>query len=88
MSFEIFFDEKASNYLRRLSEKNKDDIKKKVKELEKFPDRGKHLRHVPFRSLRIGDYRVIYEVDSVEKKIIIMFVGHRKNVYDDFSKLF
>ena len=31
---------------------------------------------------RIGDYRVIAEIDSGQKKIQIVFVGHRKNVYD------
>ena len=32
--------------------------------------------------LRVGDYRVIAEIDSGQKKIQIVFVGHRKNVYD------
>ncbi|MEX2722747.1 MAG: type II toxin-antitoxin system RelE/ParE family toxin [Candidatus Freyarchaeota archaeon] len=37
--------------------------------------------------MRVGDYRVIYEIDEENKQVIILFVGHRKKVYDDFSKL-
>ncbi|MFB6088786.1 MAG: type II toxin-antitoxin system RelE/ParE family toxin, partial [Candidatus Aenigmatarchaeota archaeon] len=40
-----------------------------------------------FYRLRIGDYRAIYEVDKKKEKVVVLFIGHRKNVYDDFSKL-
>jgi len=35
----------------------------------------------------MGDYRVIYEIDKSSGKIIVLFIGHRKNVYDEFSRL-
>lgn len=31
---------------------------------------------------RVGDYRVILEIDFKKSQIIILKVGHRKNVYD------
>ncbi len=31
---------------------------------------------------RIGDYRIIAEIDNDEIKIIILNIGHRKNIYD------
>ena len=31
--------------------------------------------------IRIGDYRVIYEIDEANKRINIMAVGHRKDIY-------
>ena len=31
--------------------------------------------------LRIGDYRIIYELDNPNKLITIIKVGHRKNIY-------
>ncbi|MCD6467139.1 MAG: type II toxin-antitoxin system RelE/ParE family toxin, partial [Methanomicrobia archaeon] len=40
-----------------------------------------------FWKLRIEDYRAIYEIKVKEKKVIILFIGHRKTVYDDFSRL-
>jgi mRNA-degrading endonuclease RelE of RelBE toxin-antitoxin system len=36
----------------------------------------------------VGDYRAIYEIDRDESGVIVLFVGHRKKVYDDFSKIF
>jgi mRNA interferase RelE/StbE len=34
-----------------------------------------------FYKLRVGDYRVIYELDIEEQLIIIIRVGHRREVY-------
>ena len=62
-------------------------IRKKLEELKEHPERGKHLKHSVFRSPRIGDYRAIYEVDREGERVIVFFIGHRKHVYDDFSKL-
>lgn len=30
---------------------------------------------------RIGDYRVIFDVDQEEKTIIILILGHRREIY-------
>ncbi len=31
--------------------------------------------------LRVGDYRVLYTIDDKSKKIFVMAVGHRREVY-------
>ncbi|MEW6607371.1 MAG: type II toxin-antitoxin system RelE/ParE family toxin [bacterium] len=31
--------------------------------------------------IRIGDYRVIYEIDDRRQVITILHIGHRRNVY-------
>jgi len=31
--------------------------------------------------IRVGDYRVLYDVDESRKKVLILRVGHRKDVY-------
>lgn len=31
--------------------------------------------------LRIGDYRVLYTIDDKSRKVFIMAVGHRREVY-------
>jgi mRNA interferase RelE/StbE len=33
--------------------------------------------------LRVGDYRIIFEVDEQTKKVIIHYVRHRRRVYRD-----
>lgn len=87
--FEIFLHPKVAKFLEKLDMETRRQIKKKLNELKEFPEqRGKHLRYTQFWSLRIGNYRVIYEIKNKEKKIIVLFIGHRSDVYDDFSKLY
>ena len=31
--------------------------------------------------LRVGDYRVIYEVNDREQTVVVLHVGHRRDVY-------
>ncbi len=78
---------KAKKFLDKLDAQTKERIKNKIKELEKSPKKGSRLKYTNFRRLRIGDYRVIYEVDKTENRVVVLFIGHRKNIYDDFSKL-
>jgi len=60
-----------------------------LRELRNRPERvGKRLKYSDFWSLRVGDYRVIYEVDTGKNQVVMLFIGHRKKVYDDFSKMF
>ena len=35
----------------------------------------------PFHKVRIGDYRIIYEVQEEVLVILIVKVGHRKDIY-------
>lgn len=47
-----------------------------------FPPQSRKLSGVESSyRLRVGDYRVIYQVDASEKTIIIFRVRHRKEAY-------
>ena len=48
---------------------------------------GKPLRQSlkGHRKTSVGDYRVIYRVDEVKSKIVVLIIGNRKEVY---SKVF
>ena len=87
MTYTILLHPKAAKALTKTKEKTR--IIKKLKELKTQPEKaGKHLKHSEFYSLRIGEYRTIYEIDTNKKQVFILYIGHRKKVYDDFSKLF
>ncbi|MDX2112481.1 MAG: type II toxin-antitoxin system RelE/ParE family toxin [Alphaproteobacteria bacterium] len=45
---------------------------------------GKPLRHnlSGLRSLRVGDYRVIYLIDPIRRCVVITAIDHRKDVYE------
>jgi len=32
--------------------------------------------------IRVGDYRVIYEIEDKVLRILVIAIGHRKNIYD------
>ncbi|MCD6414382.1 MAG: type II toxin-antitoxin system RelE/ParE family toxin [Candidatus Diapherotrites archaeon] len=87
MSFNVLFHPKAAAVLKKSEGNPKNRIKKKLQLLTDWPEAGKRLKHSEFWSLRIGDYRAIYEINKENKRVIVLFIGHRKKVYDDFSKL-
>ena len=88
MAFAILLHQKAAKELEKLEENLRTRIKERLRELQNNPELiGKPLKPSDFWSLRIGDYRAIYEIDRAKKQVIVLFIGHRKKVYVDFSKM-
>lgn len=89
MTFKVFLHPKAAKELEKLEKATRQRIKESLRELQSAHGNvGKRLNPSDFWSLRIGDYRAIYEIDSNKKRVIVLFIGHRSKVYDDFSKIF
>lgn len=46
---------------------------------------GKPLRYSlkGHRRLRVSDYRIVYRIDPLSQKIIIVAIKHRKEIYED-----
>lgn len=88
MSFGVFLHPKAAKFLSNLDEESRDRVKNALKALETSPEaKGKRLKPSNFWRLRIGDYRAIYEIDAESKRVIVLYIGHRRNVYDEFYRL-
>jgi len=88
MAFNVFLHPKANDFLEKLDTELRGRIKDKVRELCSNPEsRGERLKLSHYYKVRVGDYRIIYEIWHKEKKVIILFIGHRSKVYDDFTKL-
>jgi len=89
LRYNVLLHPKAADFLRKVDAKLRERIKRTLRELEESPGRrGVRLRHSPFYRLRIGDYRAIYTINSEERKVTVLFIGHREEVYDDSSRLF
>lgn len=89
MTFTILLHPKAAKAIKKIEEQIRSRTTEKLKELKNHPERtGKRLKHSDFWSLRVGDYHAIYEINRDKNKVIILFIGHRKKVYNDFSKIF
>jgi len=86
--FKVLLHPNAAKALKKLDEVKKVRIKKALGELALDPWKtGKPLHPSDFWSIRSGHYRAIYEINSNQNQVTVLFVGHRKRVYDDFSKL-
>jgi mRNA interferase RelE/StbE len=82
MRFQIIWSEPATEQLRKLDRQLAKRIFRKVSELNEDP-----FLHVtklvgsPNYRLRIGDYRVILDIQGNCLVILVLRVGHRKNIY-------
>jgi len=64
-------------------------IRSRLSELAEEPNKkGKESAFRQFLSMRIGDYRAIYEIIWEDERVNILFIGHRSQVYDDFERSF
>ena len=81
--FKIKASREALKQFERLSKDLAKLVLEKVEDLAFNPYLGKPLRGrlEGLRSLRVGEYRVIYRVVQKEGEIHIITIGHRKRVY-------
>jgi len=60
-------------------------IKRAIEKLRDFPDISniRKLQSHPLADfrIRVGKYRVLFDVDNSKKRIIILRIAHRKDVY-------
>lgn len=88
MTFKVLLHPNAAKELKKLDGQNQARIRTALGELAADPKKsGKPLHPSDFWSIRSGDYRAIYEVNTERNQVIVLFVGHRKKVYDNFSNL-
>jgi len=88
LTYQVFLDPIAAKFLSRLSEQLRTRIKDALGELQRSPEtKGERLAASAFWRVRVGDYRAIYEIDRRGKRVIVLYIGHRSTVYDDFSRL-
>jgi len=84
MAHEIFIEKKAEKDLRRLPKNYQNKIIQKILNLKDNPkpiEARKITSSENYYRIRVGDYRIIYEINYKEKRINIFRVRHRKEVY-------
>jgi mRNA interferase RelE/StbE len=80
--FVIEFTKHAQDFINKLENKDAEIILNKIYSMRENPFRNlKRLQGEKLWRLRIGDYRAIIDVIVSNNKIIIVRIGHRKNVY-------
>ncbi len=81
--FQIELTETAKDFLKKMQKKDVEIILNKIYSIRYNPYRFlKRLQGEKLWRLRIGDYRAKVDVLVSMNKIIVVRIGHRKNIYD------
>ena len=83
MTYNVIFSDKA---LRQLKKMEKNVQERIIVVLERIRIRPEQyvtkLVGDPGYKMRVGDYRIIMDIDNKKLQILVLKVGHRKNVYE------
>ncbi len=88
MDYSVVIDRVAQKTLAKLDKTTKKRITKKIDDLAKNPKPSdyKRLRGTrgdePFYRIRAGKYRIVYAIREKEVLVLILHIGHRRDVYD------
>ena len=89
ISYKIRFTPEAAGLFSKLHPENKILIKAALQHLLRTSYSGHDLQEelYGFKSYRTKRYRILYKVNEEEQAIEIYYIGHRKDVYEQFRRL-
>jgi len=83
MTFAVIWSDLASRQLKKLDRPVAKRIFEKVGELRENPFRlVQKLVNSPYYGLRVGDYRIIVDIERAALRVLALKVGHRSTIYD------
>jgi len=87
--YRIFFTKEAKKSNEKLDPSIAKIIRKAIESLAVNPAKGKPLAYelAGLRSLRTSDYRIVYRMKEKDLFIIVIAVGHRKEIYEKLKEL-
>ncbi|MEW5947497.1 MAG: type II toxin-antitoxin system RelE/ParE family toxin [bacterium] len=83
MSRKVFILRSAQKELAALQRGDYERIKRSIRNLSEEP-RPEGCRKLAGRDgwrIRVGEYRVIYEIDDAGNAVTVLHIGHRSDVY-------
>lgn len=81
--YELHIEEYAEKFLRKIQKRDAEIILKKLHSLRENPfPHLKRLKGEKLWRLRVLKYRAVLDILVSGKKITVLRIGHRKNVYD------
>ncbi|PYS81093.1 MAG: type II toxin-antitoxin system mRNA interferase toxin, RelE/StbE family [Acidobacteria bacterium] len=83
MEYDVFILRRAQKELANLPKSNYERSRDAIAALSSNPRPAgcKKLSGREGWRIRSGDYRIIYEIDDRQRRITVLHVGHRKDVY-------
>jgi mRNA-degrading endonuclease RelE of RelBE toxin-antitoxin system len=82
----VRFTPEAARLVSKFHPETRKLVRSAIEELRKNPFRGDDLREelTGFSSYKPGRYRILYKFDEDRNVIDVYYVGHRRDVYDQF----
>ncbi|MFA5863401.1 MAG: type II toxin-antitoxin system RelE/ParE family toxin [Phycisphaerae bacterium] len=83
MNYTIFITRTATKNLNNFNQRDYLRIKRTLLALSDNPRStgSKKLINRPGWRIRVGKFRIIYEIDDSQKEIVILDIDHRKDIY-------
>ena len=87
--YSIKYTKEAKKKIEKLDKSIRLVIKKTIESLLSNPYKGKPLSYdlAGLHSLRTSDYRIIYRIKEKQLIIIVVTVGHRREIYKKLKEL-
>lgn len=88
-TYRVIVQRKAEKMLMKLDKRTGLSIGKAIQTLSDNPrPRGcKKVRSTSLYRIRVGDYRVVYDVKDIEVVVLVVAVGHRQSIYRSLNTL-
>jgi mRNA interferase RelE/StbE len=88
MAWTLRYATSAARAIRKLDPQIRRRVLAAVRKLAQEPERGKPLQLTlkGLRSWRTGDYRIVYRVVELRVEILVVAIGHRRDVYERLSQ--
>lgn len=88
MEWSVLYTASAARAIRKLDPQVAERVRKAIEILSAEPLRGKPLQLdlKGLRSWRTGDFRIVYRLIDDRLQILVIAVGHRREVYDRLRK--
>jgi mRNA interferase RelE/StbE len=83
--YKVKIEDKAVKFLQTLDTRIQKQIINKLKVLAQNPRPASCTPIKGFKNLyriRSGDYRIVYQIRDKELLVLVIRIGHRKNIYD------
>ncbi|MFH1310830.1 MAG: type II toxin-antitoxin system mRNA interferase toxin, RelE/StbE family [Nanoarchaeota archaeon] len=82
--YEIILSEKAKKQLKKLNKLTQERIGSVIERIKirPFSYDIKKLQGTSYYRARVGEYRIILDIQQNKLIIIVIEIGHRKNIYD------
>ena len=89
MAYRLLYLPRVRKDIRKLDPGLRETVRKALEQISKDPEIGKSLQYSlkGYHSFRTSSYRIIYRVSRKEVQVLVVMIGHRREVYEALRDL-